>query len=544
MVNISSADDLYKLMNGELSLSGNYTVTANIDITGYTSKSIGGTFTGTFDGGDYNIIIGDIVSNYIGFFSTISGTVSNCNIIYNRSTNITGSIVGGFVAFNRPGNISNCNVIFASNINITGSSNAGGFVGQNNNGTISTGISNCNVIFLSTVNITGLDSASNVGGFIGRNGTLNNNIISNCNAIFNDDTNINGILNTGGFAGYQGVNDIILNCNVIFGDNVVINANTRAGGFIGLNSTTGGTSNISNCNAVFGTNYKINATNAGAFAGALGNVTAIYTLTYGTPNSESDVQNILGPGNDPGYINQTNIFNNFNNNVNNIWLEFLIRFREHINNNGDRISDPAEIALLNIQYFNDIFNQSPNVYKLPKNYAIQSSMSYNNTEKIILPYSNIKTRLLINSSDTLEGTALINYLNYSNIYNLLYDNIYYILPDAILNVEDKSFIFTTNVNDGFIVIDNTNISIDLNINKNSVKFTNYGVGSGLLGVERGTPEPPTPTPEPGTKSEGLSWWWWILIVLGILLVLILVYYFYKDLLKKNIVSEWNYKNKV
>ena len=100
---IGTASELVALMNDSSLWGGKYTLTADIDLTGYTQKPIGtgagaNAFTGTFNGAGHTISgINISTSSYTGLFGVVSGaTIKNLTIdgTVTGSGNYTGGLVG------------------------------------------------------------------------------------------------------------------------------------------------------------------------------------------------------------------------------------------------------------------------------------------------------------------------------------------------------------------------------------------------------------------------------------------------------------------
>jgi hypothetical protein len=198
---IFTATDLNAVRGGETgygtwTLSGNYILMADIDLTAYSPWTplgdIGTFFSGIFEGNDHvvNNLTINSSNDFQGLFGVIDsgskikqlgvqctiidsgdyagglagaslGTISNC---YSSGTiSSTNDNVGGLAGLNG-GIISNC----YSTGTVTGASYVGGFIGGNNNdGTIS-----------SCYSTGAVNGTSSVGGLAGRSPTM----ISNCYA--------------------------------------------------------------------------------------------------------------------------------------------------------------------------------------------------------------------------------------------------------------------------------------------------------------------------------------------------------------------------
>lgn len=83
MTSISTPQELLVLMDSG-TITGNYTLLNDIDMSDYTSSSID-EFQGIFDGNGHIITIKNVSSNYVGLFKLISGlssTIQNLQIVY------------------------------------------------------------------------------------------------------------------------------------------------------------------------------------------------------------------------------------------------------------------------------------------------------------------------------------------------------------------------------------------------------------------------------------------------------------------------------
>jgi hypothetical protein len=194
--NINSAAALYALMttSDTADLAQTYIQTANIDMSNYPSPAesvahaVGSTFytfSGIYDGGNYTITIGNVVSTYTGLFDTLAkpisgsgGIVKNINLIYqNTISNILVTDTwGGLVGEMAVCSIDNCSVTINELLSITLNqidSDIGvicGFMGQNSS------ITNTRLIINNTIQLEGKNS-SNVGLLCGQN---SNSSITNC----------------------------------------------------------------------------------------------------------------------------------------------------------------------------------------------------------------------------------------------------------------------------------------------------------------------------------------------------------------------------
>jgi hypothetical protein len=205
---ISTVTELLALINNP-SVTGNYTLTNDIDLSDYTISSIQN-FTGIFDGNGYSITIKNVSNDYVGFFGNVTGNNSalrNLTLVYSGSgiTN-TNSVnyFGLFVAYilNNSGEpladiLSNCHLItlndFMVNVNCQ---NFGGFCGNFNYSSLGiyqdiVNVNSCsfnafgNLVIDNSYNDEGV---SFLGGFFGNQVCVNTNDI---NCIFHKDLTIN-----------------------------------------------------------------------------------------------------------------------------------------------------------------------------------------------------------------------------------------------------------------------------------------------------------------------------------------------------------------
>jgi hypothetical protein len=323
---ISTPTDLYNLMIGVSSLSANYELTNNIDMS-FTgpAKSIGNTdaingFTGTFDGKGYTVNIVLIDSQYCGFFSILNNntatSIKDINIIYNIPVTLNPIVggsggVGGFVGSIIKADITGCNVTFADGCTIGNNTsdciNVGGFVGQgiNFDNTASPkftagAISNSSIVANNNFTITG-NNVLNAGFFAG----IYMGILSNCTGTIGNNSSIS-INNTSGdcesvgaFGGtlYKSINNelnIGNNCTITT-KNVVFNG---VGGFVGsifhqgINEIL-----VDNNYVIYGSNTTINCeqTSVGGVFGSLTNLGQLYVWNGGftIPSCNVTLQNSI-----------------------------------------------------------------------------------------------------------------------------------------------------------------------------------------------------------------------------------------------------------
>lgn len=200
-------------------------------------------FTGDLDGQNFTITMPNVIGGSFksSVFGTIAsnGFVKNLNII---SLDVTGtSVVGGFVSNNQGGTINNCKITIN---NVNGNNQTGGFTGQN-----SGIITNCQVIVKN--NVTGTDL---VGGFVGSNvgGTIENCTVNVTNSV------TGSVDDVGGFAGRNILSGTIETSNVFIN---TITGTTNIGGFVGDND---GTIQVCTCSI---TNLIGSGFNIGGFGG-------------------------------------------------------------------------------------------------------------------------------------------------------------------------------------------------------------------------------------------------------------------------------------
>lgn len=278
---LNNPADLYNLMTGVFLLTNDYVLGGNIDMTGFpqTAKSIGYTdpgngFQGTFNGQGHTVTIGNVdPTNYYGFFSFTTNTISNLTVIYANdgiSINDSGGIgafCGGLMS-ETSGNITNCHVVFGNNVTL-GQPTSGfcaPFIG-NIAGPV---INNCTLIAGNNLTVRGQNIS---GGFIAR---MNGGTISNCTITIGDNLTITGF-NIGGITG---VGYIINNTSLTIGDNCYLNGTlgldngNYVGGIIGdtINSAL---TTITNIKAKYGINTRLRGD---AVGGLVGEMFSISTL--------------------------------------------------------------------------------------------------------------------------------------------------------------------------------------------------------------------------------------------------------------------------
>jgi hypothetical protein len=263
-IEIASADDLAKIgINEDYPLSGNYILTADINLSDYSAgegwNPIGdygsdgiSIFTGTFNGNNYvisNLKISRPDTNYQGLFGyTDGGKIENLGL---ENVDVTGNDhTGGLVGRNY-GTITDC---YATG-NITGNLYTGGLVGQNN-GTIT----NC----YATGSVSGNNNRT--GGLVGQN----NGIITNSYAT----GSVEGNYYTGGLVGYN--NGTITDC---YATGRVTGNNSSTGGLVGYNYNNGTITNSYATGSVTGYNEYTGGLVGSNFEGTLTNCYATGEVT-------------------------------------------------------------------------------------------------------------------------------------------------------------------------------------------------------------------------------------------------------------------------
>lgn len=283
-----------RAVTGYSSIKENYTLTANIDLTGIDWEPIGmnRNYAGTFDGGGYTIsgLHVDVDGN-AGLF----GRISSRSIIKNlhiKNSSVKGTTnVGGIVGSGKASTVINCSF---TDGDVIGESQVGGIVGMVNNMTIT----DCQFI---AGNVTGGEYIGGIAGYQIQNGTLVPEIVQNCLVQY---ATISGETNyAGGIIAYNTISSILAcvcldtkisidnvaggivgnNDNLIaacYTKNVVIDSESGpAGGIAGQNATLPGYpqgSKIISCYAV-GKEYNAPEDQVGGIAG---NNTKIVTTSY------------------------------------------------------------------------------------------------------------------------------------------------------------------------------------------------------------------------------------------------------------------------
>ena len=163
---IGTATELVALMNDSTLWDGDYVLTADIDLTGYTQSPIGTSttskFTGTFNGCGYTISGIDITgTSYTGLFGITEKAVIS-DLTVKGKVNGLGTHTGGLVGVALGSSITVNNVVSYVEVTSTGGA-AGGIIGSvkmdAEGGTVS--ISNC-------VNYGSVSGTQRVAGIVGR----------------------------------------------------------------------------------------------------------------------------------------------------------------------------------------------------------------------------------------------------------------------------------------------------------------------------------------------------------------------------------------
>jgi hypothetical protein len=357
LVTLNTAADLYTLMlapavgpSGTYSLTDDYELGSNIDMSAYTAESIGYTdttngFRGNFDGKNYTITIPNISATYGGFIllSTGGKTIKDINVVYNNPSGGTfiSSIgnTGGFISGSES-DVTNCNITFGNNYTIGDNGvSTGGFIGAS----LSYSVSNCTLTAGDNFKIQGNPNPGGEfsGFFIG---TVFASSISSCTILVGNNSNIIGYSGAGGIIGLIGLGSLssskltignnctitvtskeskptpfgglvgqltgsspafpasISNCWALYGENVLVSSAQVIGGALGF---TDGLVNSSNCLVMYGENAQCNGSN---FGGAIGsnnyntasNIFVLYKSYYVKGSNPGPIYSIntSGPGTD------------------------------------------------------------------------------------------------------------------------------------------------------------------------------------------------------------------------------------------------------
>lgn len=218
-ISISSVDELKAIANSDKG----YELSCDIDLGGITWSPIA--FSGNLDGAGHtisNFVLSDNIDN-LGFFSTLSGTVSNVTfsdvVVNARSSKSNFGVIAGI----NKGTIDTCSVY--GTIDTTSAKNVGGLVGSNVSGAT---IKNC-------TNYASVSAGDYTGGIVGVSaGTLTSCI--------NEGT-VKGGSYVGGIAG-----DISGTADTVENRGEISASGNRVGGVFG--NTTGETKNRKNSASV------------------------------------------------------------------------------------------------------------------------------------------------------------------------------------------------------------------------------------------------------------------------------------------------------
>ena len=244
VIEISSADDLVKLMKGTYPMDGSYKLTADIDLTGKEQEPIGTEskpFTGAFDGNGHTISGIELSgATYVALFAKVTGTVENLTV---KGT-VTGTVnwVGGIVGL-AVGDaiISDC--VNACTINASAASaNVGGIAGRTEE----------NALIKQCLNDGAVKGKSNVGGIVG--GMVGASRVYGCwNKGTTESLVATGNAGVGGIVGYMAGTATVQDC-------------MNSGNIIALRQYAGGIVGQSNSNDVTVMNCYSNATITNDFA--------------------------------------------------------------------------------------------------------------------------------------------------------------------------------------------------------------------------------------------------------------------------------------
>jgi hypothetical protein len=223
LIFISTAEELNNVRAGDF---GWYFITADIDLSGYTSGS--GWSPIDFNGkmfGNRHVVSSlfiDTTDDYCGLFERIGSSGAVYELGLTDIDVSAGNFSGGFTGEN-DGSIKYCHVTGTLTIQISGGNSAGGFVGYNT-GSI---ITDC----YASVSVNAGDNYS-VGGFAGTN---DGGIITDCHS--SGDVTCTGN-HTGGFAGRNMDDSIITYCYSEGNLNGDYGLTDSIGGFTGSNAGT------------------------------------------------------------------------------------------------------------------------------------------------------------------------------------------------------------------------------------------------------------------------------------------------------------------
>lgn len=495
---ITTEEHLYNLMNSTDVTTGgvltrNYTLGNDIDMTKldqnlYPAQSIGKStsfkFTGSFNGNNYTITIGNVDTTGLfcglfGFTNLVNGnSIQNITIIYKNSTTLVSTASGftyaGCLVGWNIGNINNCNIVCSSNMTFNGYYSGGliGYAQGPNSQSIVSTINNCNIIFLGNVTMNGGHTCGGIVGYSSCN-------INFCVNIFGSQTTINGT-RLGGLVGNTAKDSNLLNCICIYGNSVTISG-TNVAGIIGINSG-GNLSTTTSC-FCFVNNYTIYGTTANNII-----CTTVPFTTINSCNVHSFGTALTGQGitTIPSSINT--IFSLISTTFPETeWIIPLVRIRQKLASNNTVVTNPSTIVTNNTTYFSQILgsNQySTNVPIFIKNNAISLSLSYSNQNSIISQFNIIKN--LLTSKSQLQDSLQIEYLSTpsNNIFITEKGKVYY-TPETTgtLTSNNVSATFDVSVSPLGVYFDTTNFrKIGQVYSKNGIDFSVYGVSSGLFGI--------------------------------------------------------------
>ncbi|MCL2859262.1 MAG: hypothetical protein FWF46_01555 [Oscillospiraceae bacterium] len=248
-------------------------------------------FSGTFDGSGFaitNLTINNSTATEVGLFGASKGVIENVGIDSGnvKSTNSTGTKVGGLVGYVEGGSIINSysNATVSNATGTDGGAGTGGLIGS-----LSGGTSSVPVMISKSYASGSVSGTQDVGGFVGdiTSPTVATSFINIERCYATGDTTLSSGYQLGGFIGkVQGNSVKITNCYARGNVSSTSVTNTtgleRTGGFGGwIGDTTASTSaSISYCYAsgdVTSANTNISNANSGigGFVGAVPNVATV-----------------------------------------------------------------------------------------------------------------------------------------------------------------------------------------------------------------------------------------------------------------------------
>ena len=349
---ISNLTDITTLMNNSSYWTDNYVVTNDIDITGLAFKPIGNysnDFSGSFDGGGYNIVGMKVVStsySYVGFFGVIgeNGVVQNVNFVSsNVSVNYSSWLYAGVVAGINKGFISDCSIdgrVVASsqttysglvagyntvtgyvgycavNGNLTTSYCGGGIIGYNS-GAVSDCYINGNVVVnkaSSSLNASGW--AGGITGIAAEDSIIIHSSSSGIVSININEPAMQVSLRAGGIAGTSKSNAIIDLCSSssdILATATGAPAESYSGGLVGRNEQSIISKSFASGNVEASSQANNNSASAyagGALGSNLGSVSNCYAsgdadaYSVGSPNNAFS-GGFCGRQSENGYISKS-----------------------------------------------------------------------------------------------------------------------------------------------------------------------------------------------------------------------------------------------